>query len=403
MQNQQRLLDELAKLLAHKKSKAFYAKRLGVTEGRVESLLEQLKLRKNVLNYSTFLPSKKVDVQEGEIEINTYYTHEPTPEDIIRDHKIDINKYKLASYWSKAKHKGWQVSALFTKINRQEASPTILAEVLKNYKSTYKPFSSKDLIINNKFTNKTMVELSFADYHLEKASLEEETIEQRIKTFNEKLDNLILRCYAAFNIEEIVFVIGNDFFNSDTWHSGTTEHGHFQDNNCIWDKTYELGFDTLVNAIMKLKQFCNKLKVLVIPGNHAKTKEFYLGHALEIYFRNDSNIEFDRTSAPRKVHAYGSTLIGYHHGNCKIDQLPLIMATEFFEEWGKCKFKEIHTGDKHFYMEKEIHGVRIKQIPSMSPTDRWHNEHNYVGNIRAALAIVYDKERGRIAEFEDRI
>jgi hypothetical protein len=54
-------------------------------------------------------------------------------------------------------------------------------------------------------------------------------------------------------------------------------------------------------------------------------------------------------------------------------------------------------------MAKEIKGVRIQQMPSLSFTDRWHMDNNFVHSIRAALALVYDKETGKIAEFESRI
>jgi hypothetical protein len=54
-------------------------------------------------------------------------------------------------------------------------------------------------------------------------------------------------------------------------------------------------------------------------------------------------------------------------------------------------------------MAKEIKGVRIQQMPSLSGTDRWHADNNYVHNIRAGLALVYHPIFGKIAEFEERI
>jgi hypothetical protein len=54
-------------------------------------------------------------------------------------------------------------------------------------------------------------------------------------------------------------------------------------------------------------------------------------------------------------------------------------------------------------MAKEIKGVRIQQMPSLSGADRWHADNNYVNNIRSAIATMYDTETGRIGEFEERI
>jgi hypothetical protein len=54
-------------------------------------------------------------------------------------------------------------------------------------------------------------------------------------------------------------------------------------------------------------------------------------------------------------------------------------------------------------MAKEVKGVRIQQMPSLSGTDRWHSDNNFVHSIRAGLALVYDPSHGKIAEFESRI
>ena len=54
-------------------------------------------------------------------------------------------------------------------------------------------------------------------------------------------------------------------------------------------------------------------------------------------------------------------------------------------------------------MAKEVKGVRIQQMPSLSGTDKWHRDNNYVNNIRAALVLLYDKEKGKIGELEERI
>jgi hypothetical protein len=50
-------------------------------------------------------------------------------------------------------------------------------------------------------------------------------------------------------------------------------------------------------------------------------------------------------------------------------------------------------------MAKEVKGVRIQQMPSLSGTDRWHRDNNFVHSIRAALVLIYDAEHGKIGEF----
>lgn len=391
-------LQRLQELLKQKKSKKFYSERLGITIQEVEELLEEL--RNEGVDLDIEGTTQKYNFDKGTVEISAFYKTPPTPEQVIKDHKIDENNYKLSAFYSKGKgDKGWLVTGLFKNITKEEQVVNSFQEFLKTYKSDYKP--EKSICINDKFSNPTMVEISLADAHIDKWGLEGASIEEHCDKYLSILDNLIVRAYQSNNIEEIVFVCGNDYFNADNWQNGTTLHCNIQDINERWDLAYEKGFDTLVKAITKLKHYCKNLKVIMVQGNHAKTKEFFLGHALEVYFKDNKDIAFDRTSAPRKIHVYHNTAIMYHHGNCKIDQLPLIMASEFPEQWGSTKFHRVHTGDKHFYMEKEISGVRIKQYPSISQTDRWHNENNYILNGRVGLLNVFDRIKGRIAEYEE--
>jgi hypothetical protein len=172
-----------------------------------------------------------------------------------------------------------------------------------------------------------------------------------------------------------------------------------------YSSEYELGFSILIDTINMLRQNCSEVNVVLVQGNHDRTKSFYLAHALEVFFKNDYDVNFDRTHSVIKGLTLGNTFIGWHHGNCKIDDLPLLFAThpDFSQAFGNAKYREIHTGDKHHYMAKDIKGVRIQQMPSLSGVDRWHLDNNFVHSIRAALALVYDAKLGKICEFEHRI
>jgi hypothetical protein len=42
-------------------------------------------------------------------------------------------------------------------------------------------------------------------------------------------------------------------------------------------------------------------------------------------------------------------------------------------------------------------------MPSLSGTDRWHQDNNFVHSLRAALVFIYDPLLGKIGELEERI
>lgn len=358
-------------------------------------------------NYIKTLEDQLVKISNEKGTLESTITSDFAPqsdEELARLHKIDLKKYKISNYWSKVKPDGKFTSSVFATLKKKnEFNPEDFAQFLKDYQNKTIPivYSKRD---NSKQT--VDVEVSVCDVHINRLTLTPSTLENRVEEYLSVIDNLILAFTGAYNVDTIIFPIGNDFFNSDNYHE-TTTNGTPQRNSAPYDAAYEAGFDALVAAIIKLKSVCNKLHVILVQGNHDKTTDYYLAHGLEIYFKKYDNISFDREASNLKSVVLGNTFIGYHHGNTKIEELPLIFATspEYSKSFGLSKYREVHTADKHHYMVKEIKGsgVRIQQIPSLAGPDRWSNDNNYINNIRAGLALVYHPEKGKIAEIEERI
>lgn len=408
--------EELKKLLPMRKGNWFYAKRLGISEEEVYNLRREINQELGVSNQGSKYSENsseeevyKVNLDKGEIEARGYYDHNPTPEEIIANHKLDITKWKLSSYWSKQKGDNkWLVSALISQIRGEEKIGVDFVELLNRYETKYKPISEKELIQNNKYSSPSCLLLSLPDLHLDKYCLDKRTAEKQCDNYSTILEKLLYKSYSSHLIEEIVFVIGNDFYHTDSLNNTTTKGTPLQV-NAEWTDAYELGFDLMIKSINKLKQFCLKLHIVLVPGNHSYSKEFYLVHALENYFKSDSNITFDRTSQGLKVKQYGETLFCFNHGNNINDKLPLAFATTFHKEWGNCKYKEIILGDKHHNSERmiksqgEAMGVRMRILPSLTGTDQWHQDSLFINAIQSGIALVYDKEQGKKSEFEERL
>jgi len=318
---------------------------------------------------------------------------------------VDTDKWEIVkygqSYWSGKYQIELQLEP--KKINESE----VLEKLVNNYKSDWKPLQDKDLKINGSWEEPSLVVINLNDLHFDKLDLDNSTIDKRIEDYKKVLLNLIFKAYACSQVDEIVFVLGNDMFNTDNIQNNTTA-GTPQSVNCTWDVAYEKVFDAMVKSISTLKQFCNKLNIILVQGNHDRTKSYYLAHALETYFKNDTSIVFDRTSAMKKVFIYGETFLGFNHGNNVNDKLPLAFSTEFYKEWGQCKYHDILISDKHHNNEKifksnqtqnEFQGVKVRILPSLSGTDKWHNDNLYRSR-QSGICLVYDKTRGKQAEFE---
>lgn len=406
MSENQSLLGQLQELLTQKKSKKFYAERLGISEFEVNELLKELREKDNYqsVEVRNYTEERKVNVEKGTIESTIVSDFDPKDDlELAKLHKINLDKYVITNYWSKMLPSGKFTSSIFSK--RKEAkdySPEDFARFLENYKPKNISITKVDRSADKDFVD---VEISIADYHLAKKTVDGDNDPnvRALRYFN-VAQSLINKVKAGYNINTIVLPISNDFFHTDNYQHQTT-NGTPQDTILDYADEYEVGFSLLVDTINMLRQYCNNVTVVLVQGNHDRTKSFYLAHALDVFFTNAMDVEFIREHSVVKGLTLGNTFIGWHHGNCKIEDLPLLFAThpKYSSQFGDAIYREVHTGDKHHYMAKEVKGVRIQQMPSLSGTDRWHLDNNYVHSVRAALALVYDLNLGKIAEFETRI
>jgi len=412
MQENNHLLLQLEQMLSWKKSKNFYAKKLNITEQEVEELIRELKQKEVVTNdaetaaYIGALEERVLEVnnEKGTLKSTINCDFEPKSDvELAELHKIDTLRYKISNYWSKLKGNGQFTSSVFATLRKpSDYTAEDFARFLEDY-TPKKVEVAHVLDIDGPKKDKVDVEISIADFHLAKKNLEGESISTKKEQFMSVLRDLTTKVLSCYEIGTVVFPISNDFFHTDNYQNQTT-NGTPQDVLVSYDNEYEEGFDLLVEAITYLSVIAEDVEVVLVQGNHDRTKSFYLAHALEVFFYNTNNVTFQRHHSTVKSVVLGNTFIGYHHGNCKIEDLPLLFATgEDSVQFGIAKYREVHTGDKHHYMAKEVKGVRIQQMPSLSGTDRWHADNNYVNNIRAGLVLIYHPEKGKIGEFESRI
>ena len=404
MSENQSLLHRLEELLSQKKSKKFYAEKLGISEFEVNELMKELREKDNEDVIKTIAGERKVNVEKGTIESTIVTDFEPKDDiELAKLHKINLDKYVITNYWSKLLPNGKFTSSVFSK--RKEAkdySPEDFARFLENYKPNNISITKVDRSVDKDFVD---VEISISDYHLAKRTVDgDNDITTRVLRYVSVAQSLIEKVTSNYNVNNIILPISNDYFHTDNYQHQTT-NGTPQDTIMDYSEEYELGFAVLVDTINMLRQHANNVTVVLVQGNHDRTKSFYLAHALDVFFKDVEDVEFIREHSVIKGITLGNTFIGWHHGNCKLEDLPLLFAThpKYSHQFGDAKYREVHTGDKHHYMAKEVKGVRIQQMPSLSGTDRWHLDNNYVHSVRAALALVYDRNLGKIAEFETRI
>ncbi len=338
----------------------------------------------------------KENLDAGTAEIKGIAFSEPkSPEEIIRILKIDTAKWKLSSYWNKQHKDYWLVSAMVTQKTLQEQD--LLKETLANFQPSYTPVA--EVHLNATFTYPTVGVLSIQDLHFGK-----EGNDNVVKDFREAVSNLVLRAYKSHRLEKIVYVFGGDLLNMDTFFGQTTK-GTPVDNDLRAQDAYNKAFDSLYWSITFIKQFCEQLHVVYLPGNHDRLSSYHMAHALSKCFATDLNIKFDAEYAERKVITYGGNFFAFEHGDVSTKNTPLVYATEFSKEWGSTIYRTCYTGHWHrkktveYVSENEVHGFSIKQLPSLSKSDYWHYHNKFTGAKRQAILEVHDRTKGKVSEF----
>ena len=384
------LLEKIKASFKWKKTTEYCAERLGITTEDYEALKDLVKVRELQENNSS---SYEVNLDKGEAKMETISSSEPkSPEEIIDILNIDTSQWKLSSYWNKQMGDHWRVSAMVTKIKDNQIDN--VAELLKGFKpKKFKP--TKRLKTPGKEI--TAGVLSLQDIHFGKEG--NETIDL---DFEETVKDLVDRATSAHHLEKIFYVVGGDLINMDTW-SGTTTSGTMLDNCKTATEAYKQAFDAIQWSINYIKQFCDELQVIYIPGNHDRLSSFHLAHGLSKCF-DDPNILWDVIYLERKVFVYGDNFFAFEHGDVNTKNSLMLYSMEYPREWGKTLFRTLYTG--HYHHKKKIEyitahentGFMLKILPSLSRTDYYHYHNKFVGSRRSGVLSIHSPTKGEICE-----
>lgn len=354
--------------------------------------------------------STKVQGDNWEISLPKSRIH--TLEQLVEFFEIDLTVWEVERFIANKWEMGYTTSPKESKVSKSEPLYQVKAFLKRKRNIAEAQQEIRDLLESAKIriipakdvkkqTGKKggMLEINLTDHHFGKMAWQLETLganyDVKIATavFHRALQTLLDRSPFT-NYEEIWFVVGNDLFNADNA-AGQTTAGTQVESDFRYKKTYVTVRTLMVRAIEQLRYLADKVKVIVVPGNHDNNTTWHLGDSLELHFSKHPDVEVDNTPSPRKYRVYGNTLIGYTHGDKgKQKDLPLLMTVEAREQYGITKFHEWHTGHVHMTKTEEHHGIRVRVLPALCPPDKWHAEMGFVGNLRSSEAFHWDKIQG---------
>jgi len=399
------------------------AKKFDSDYERVRGVARRLRKRLQIpTNEET--KKEKIETHENKesLSINvTDSTRVRSLDDLLKACKVDLDKWDVDSYdvgtyevtGFDAKRKPVTVTMFRTKAKFKLKPFTLnVKQIREDLKQDISSFidnlPSLKLPIHNISNNEGfLLEIAAYDLHLNKLGIkgDEYSLEIAKGRLLSAIDNLLSRS-SGFCVDKILFTVGNDFFNSDgdkpfmSTTRGTPQLGQTDSYTA-----YRYGRSLIMEAINILSQFA-PVHVNIIPGNHDETSMLHLGDALEVYYDKYDSVTVDNSRPLMKGFVYGNSLIVTDHGDkTKAKDLGTIIPVRFRDIWSSVKYVEVHRG--HFHgvrtisvgQTEEVNGMIVRHLSSMSPTDQWHDEKNYIGNTKRAHAFVWSKTNGMQCEY----
>ena len=261
-----------------------------------------------------------------------------------------------------------------------------------------KPFNFKKQPKIDRLDKNKLLELPGIELHLGKMAWSGDTGQDYDKNIaQDRFYNILQGILEKQEIEQCdtcLMCIGNDFFNSDTVNATTTK-GTPQTNDLRWKKMFNLGLKMYVEMINTLLDKFNHIEIRLCSGNHDKMASFYLYMALSCYYRNNDKIKFVDNYKDVQCFLWGKCGIFFSHGDSNLKRMIKSIPAEFYEEWGKTIYRELHLGHLH----KEVvvdddSGMITRRIGSPTGTDQWHYEERFIGSTQKYQTFVWDKNTG---------
>lgn len=239
------------------------------------------------------------------------------------------------------------------------------------------------------------------DHHLGMLAWRHETGDSYDVEISERLLNSamthLVETSAASARCAVVFL--GDFLHYDSFDAVTPTNRNLLDADGRYPKIVGAGIRLMRRTIEAAAAKHSAVHVVIEIGNHDPSSTIFLQLALANIYENDPRITID--TSPRHFHyfEFGRNLVGVHHGHgraAKAEQLPLIMAADRPEEWGRTAYRYWWTGHVHHQSVKDFAGCSVESFRILPPADAYAANEGYRAP-RDMKAIVLHREYGEVA------
>ncbi len=199
---------------------------------------------------------------------------------------------------------------------------------------------------------------------------------------------------SAPNSDTGMVIVLGDFEHYDSPIAVTPQHQNPLDADGRYGKMVRGAVRTIRRTIEMALQKHAHVHVIIEIGNHDLYSAIWMMEALANIYEANDRITVD--TSPRHFHYYrwGKNLFGVHHGHgVKMEQLPLIMATDRPQDWGETLHRVWMTGHIHHRRVLDHVGCTVESFRILPPSDAWAANAGHRAK-REMQAIVYHSEYG---------
>lgn len=288
------------------------------------------------------------------------------PEFLLEAHGYDSTKWELmnskSSIWNQHNKQDGTLTLYASKIT---AKPLVNGFDFKKLEEIVTTKPTYKFNYDNKATNidGDYLVLSLVDMHFGNSSYE------YYRDVQNKLLSMLDKEY-----KEILLIVGNDLFHSDSIYKSRTSNGtDLEEVDMV--QAWEDARKFFVPVIHKAEDKGSKITIMYTRGNHSESIEWTFVQHLKAIF---PNLDYLDTLDDRKVHMLGSNFIGSYHGDKKNDKrIAENFATEFPMEWSRATTRTVFSGHLHHEMVLDAGGILIRRLPTGNKVDNFHSEKGY--------------------------
>ena len=333
----------------------------------------------------------------------TYYKGEQiTPRSLMVKHGFDPDKFELVS----AKNSEWQsndkdsgtASLYSSKITVRPVkdfmwSQSNINEIFKNIKLPR--YAEKHTSESSSETGRILF-FPISDLHLgllaeKKVTGNDYNIQIAERLFYYVLNDVVKEV-SGKEFDKIMFVIGNDFINSDNITNMTTK-GTPQDSCNQWHTIVDKAIELCISGIDILSTIA-PVDVIWAVSNHDYHTMYGIMNTLKAYYKDDERITVDNSPMERKYFSYGEVIMGISH-DIKPERGLELMSVEAHDMWSSSKSMIWFLGHLHTQMAYSKKGyVEILRLPTVSGWSRWSSQQGYTQTDRRNQAFIIDSKTG---------